>query len=45
MKVMVLEYCNGKTLEDHVWDRKFLPEGEAVIILRQIINGLAVSVD
>jgi len=40
----VLEYCNGKTLEEYLKKKKKIPEEEAVAILRQIINGLAVFI-
>jgi len=40
--VLVLEYCNGHTLQEYI-DRKIrIREEEAVRILRQIINGIAV---
>ena len=42
LKVLVLEYCNGHTLQEYI-DRKIrIKEDEAVRILRQIINGIAV---
>ena len=40
--MLVLEYCNGHTLQEYI-DRKIrIREEEAVRILRQIINGIAV---
>ena len=38
---MVIEYCNGGTLQQQI-DTKFkIPEKEAILILKQIINGIA----
>jgi serine/threonine protein kinase len=42
LKILVLEYCSGRTLEDYIKRKKRLSEEEAVKILRQIINGVAV---
>lgn len=42
LKVLILEYCNGHTLQEFL-DRKIrINEEEAVRILRQVINGIAV---
>ena len=41
VKILVLEYCSGKSLEEYCKNKK-LTEKEAVPILRQIMNGLAV---
>jgi serine/threonine protein kinase len=38
-----MEYCSGKTLDAYLQKKKKIPEKEAVDILRQIINGIAVS--
>lgn len=35
---LVYEFCNGGTLEELVQKRKFLPEGEALLIFNQILN-------
>lgn len=43
MKIFVLEYCNGKTLQEYLDIKIKLKEDEAVKILRQIINGIAVN--
>lgn len=40
VKILVLEYCSGKSLEEYCKNKK-LTEKEAVPILRQIMNGLA----
>jgi len=42
-KVLVLEYCNGGGLDSYIKDHGPTEESDAVIILRQIILGLAVS--
>lgn len=39
---MVIEYCADSDLEDEVNQNKFLSEHDAVLILKQILNGLAV---
>lgn len=43
LKVLKMEYCQGKTLDTYLQKRKKLPEREAVDILRQIISGISVS--
>lgn len=35
---LVYEFCNGGTLEEFVQKKKFLPEGEALLIFNQILN-------
>jgi serine/threonine protein kinase len=43
LKILVMEYCSGKTLEAHLQKKKKIPEREAVEILRQVISGIAVT--
>jgi serine/threonine protein kinase len=38
-----LEYCSGKNLQEYIDEKKSLPEEEAISILRQIMNGIAVN--
>jgi serine/threonine protein kinase len=40
--VMVIEHCNGPTLQAAITDRGRIPEKEAVAIMRQLIKGIAV---
>jgi serine/threonine protein kinase len=42
LKVLIIEYCNGKTLKAEIDERKRIPENEAWVILKHIINGLMV---
>lgn len=44
LKLMLMEYCKDGDLEQEVRRNKFLPENDAVIILKQILNGLAVKI-
>lgn len=44
LKVLIIEYCNGKTLQAEIDEKKRIPESEAWSILKQIINGLIVGV-
>lgn len=43
LKVLRMEYCSGKTLDAYLQKKKKIPEKEAVDILRQIIEGIAVT--
>jgi serine/threonine protein kinase len=45
LKVLILEFCNGKTLHQELQEKHHLPENEAIIIIRHIINGLMVVPD
>ena len=40
LKVLVIEYCNGNTLQKEIDEKRRIPEKEAVIITKHIINGL-----
>lgn len=42
LKVLIMEYCEGKTLEEYLQKKGKLGEQEAVDILRQLLNGIAV---
>lgn len=44
LKVLILEYCSGQTLQDYIDKKRVIKEDEAVRILRQIINGIAVII-
>lgn len=39
---MVIEYCNGGSLQQKIDKMKKIPVQEAIAILKQIINGIAV---
>ena len=39
---MILEYCNGGSLQQKISKMKKIPAQEAISILKQIINGIAV---
>ena len=41
-KVLVMEYCNGATLEHYIKKRGGLEESNAIVILKEIIFGIAV---
>jgi serine/threonine protein kinase len=43
LKILILEYCSGKNLQEYIDEKKSLPEEEAIGILKQIINGIAVN--
>lgn len=43
LQILVLEYCNGKTLQQLIDENRHLKEEDAVKILRQIIIGIAVA--
>jgi serine/threonine protein kinase len=45
LKVMVIEYCNGMTLQEEINEKKRIPEKEAIFIMRQLINGVAVRLN
>lgn len=38
-----MEFCNGGTLESYILEKKKIPEKEAILILKQILNGIAVT--
>ena len=40
LKVMIMEYCNGKTLQQEINEKVTLEEAEAMMISKHIINGL-----
>lgn len=42
LKIMVMEYCNGGELQREISTKYKIPEREAILILKQIINGIAV---
>lgn len=41
MKILVLEYCGGKNLYDEIREKKKIPEHDAILILKQVMNGIA----
>lgn len=41
LKIMVIEYCNGGTLQQEIRNKHRIPEKQAILILKQIINGIA----
>lgn len=41
LKIMFIEYCNGRTLTDLIEIKKRIPEGEAIEILKHLIIGLS----
>ena len=45
LKIMVMEFCNGGELQREIINKYKIPEREAILILKQIINGIAVLVD
>lgn len=45
LKIMIIEFCNGGTLQSEIDVKKRIPEKEAILILKQIINGIAVFFD
>jgi serine/threonine protein kinase len=42
LKIMVMEYCNGGELQREITNKYKIPEREAILILKQVINGIAV---
>lgn len=44
LKIMVMEYCNGGDLQGEISSKGKIPEKEAILILKQLINGIAVSI-
>lgn len=42
LKIMMIEYCNGKNLQHEIYNKGRIPEAEAILIMRQLINGLVV---
>lgn len=42
LKIMMIEYCNGKNLQHEIDSKGRIPEAEAILIMRQLINGLVV---
>lgn len=45
LKLMMLEYCNGGSLQDYIDRKGRITEKEAILIFKQILNGIAVNVD
>ena len=43
LKIMVIEYCNGGELQQEIRNKIRIPEGEAILVLKQLINGIAVG--
>jgi len=43
-KILVMEYCNGASLEHYLKRKGRFQERNAIIILKEIIFGLAVSI-
>ena len=41
MKIIVMEYCNGGELQREISKKVKIPEREATLILKQVINGIA----
>ena len=44
LKLMMLEYCNGGSLQDYIDRKTRLSEKEAILIFKQILNGIAVEI-
>jgi serine/threonine protein kinase len=44
LKLMMIEYCNGNTLQNYIERKGRIPEKEAILIFKQILNGIAVSI-
>jgi serine/threonine protein kinase len=42
-KVIILEYCNSGTLQDYLRKRGAIEEPDAIVILKQILFGIAVQ--
>ena len=42
LKVMAIEYCNGKTLQAEIDEKRRIPEAEAVMIAKHVIVGMMV---
>ena len=43
IKIIVMEYCNQGSLEDELKKRGIIHEKQAILIIKQIINGITVS--
>lgn len=43
LKVMAIEYCNGKTLQAEIDEKRRIPEAEAVMIAKHVIIGMMVA--
>ena len=43
LKVLIIEYCNGSTLQAEIDEKRHIPEKEAWIIVKHIMNGLMVG--
>jgi serine/threonine protein kinase len=41
---MIIEYCGGGTLQEEIDDKGKISEAESIIIIKQIINGIAVTI-
>lgn len=44
LKLMMVEYCNGGSLQDYIDRKGRISEKEAILIFKQILNGIAVYV-
>ena len=42
LKIIVMEYCEGGTLQEYIRLNGKIPEKEALKIFKQILNGVAV---
>ena len=43
-KVLVMEYCNGATIEHYIKRKGRFKEQDAIMVLKEIIFGLAVRI-
>ena len=43
LKIIPMEFCKDGTLQHYVNSRSNIPEREAISIIRQVINGVAVQ--
>lgn len=41
---MMVEYCNGGSLQDYIDRKGRITEKEAILIFKQILNGIGVDV-
>jgi serine/threonine protein kinase len=39
----MIEYCNGMNLQKEIELKVRIPENEAILIMKQLINGIAVN--
>ena len=42
IKIIVMEYCNGGTLDEFLTDQGKVSENQAILIIKQILNGISV---